>query len=125
MNIRKHNIGSKIITMKTQQNTSKYQKAVKHVTELKAFYEHVFVFIFFVIVWFLFKENIITFVVTNTDTIDSGFLHWLRVNIALVPILWGIGVLLHGLYVYKFKFSFFKKWEDTKIKELMEKDQFK
>ena len=108
--------------MKRDKNRSKYENALKHVTELKEFYQHLFVYIIFVLLWLIFKENIVEFVVAKTKDVDSGFLHWLRINLTLVPVIWGIGILIHGLYLHKFKLSIFKKWEDKKIKEFMNED---
>lgn len=109
--------------MKTPQNISKYEKALKHITEIKEFYQHLMVYLVFVVLWLIFKENIVELVVSKTDNLDSGFLRWLRINITIIPILWGIGIFIHWLYLYKLKFSLFKKWEDKKIKEFMSKEK--
>ena len=39
------------------------------------------------------------------------------------PFFWGIGLLFHGLNVFKHNFHFFKDWEERKIKEFMEKEE--
>ena len=36
---------------------------------------------------------------------------------------WGVGVLFHGLGVFKVMPFFGKNWEEDKIKELMEKEK--
>ncbi len=107
--------------MKNHKINTKYENALKHVKELKEFYQHLFIYIIFVVVWLLFKEQIITFVIAKTETTDSGFMYWLNINVALIPVLWGIGVLIHGLYVYRLKFSIVKDWESRKIKEFIKK----
>ncbi len=109
--------------MKNHKINTKYENALKHVKELKEFYQHLFIYIIFVVVWLLFKEQIITFVIAKTETTDSGFMYWLNINVALIPVLWGIGVLIHGLYVYRLKFSIVKDWESRKIKEFMEEEE--
>ena len=119
----KLNTGNKLAIMKNHKNNTKYENALKHVKELKEFYQHFFIYITFVVVWLLFKEQIITFIIAKTENTDSGFMNWLNINVALVPVLWGIGVLIQGLYVYRLKFSIFKDWESRKIKEFMEEEE--
>ena len=109
--------------MKNHKIDTKYEEALKHVKDLKEFYQHLLVYIIFVVVWLLFKEQIITFVIEKTESTDSDFMYWLNINVAITPVLWGMGVLIHGLYVHRFKFSFFKHWESRKIKEFMEEEE--
>ncbi|MET2985013.1 2TM domain-containing protein [Aureibaculum conchae] len=109
--------------MKIRNSMSKYESALKHVRELKEFYQHLAVYIIFLIAWLIFKNQIIEFIIEKTPDIEYGFLHWLKINIALVPILWGVGILIQFLYISRFKLSVFKKWEEKKIKEIIEKDQ--
>ncbi len=108
--------------MKTQNNSTKYSDALKHITALKEFYQHLFVYAIFIVIWFIYKEDIVEFVVAKTPNFDSGFLYWLNINIALVPVLWAIGILIQWLYINNFKFSLFKKWEDKKLMELMNEE---
>ena len=107
--------------MKKNINSTKHEDALEHVTRLREFYQQVFVYIIFVIVWLNFKNNIIAFVRTHTDNVDNNFLNWLNINIILVPVLWGIIILIYGLYLNKFKLSFLKKWEEKKLKKIMNK----
>lgn len=109
--------------MKTKNNISKYETALKHVTELKEFYQHFIVYVIFLITWLIYKNQIIQFIITITTNLESGFLNWLNINIALVPILWGIALLIQFLYIHRFRLSFFNNWEEKKIKELIEKDK--
>jgi len=108
--------------MKDHNTSTKYEDALKHVKELKEFYRHLFFYIIFVIVLLLFKEHIITYFIAKTETTDSDFIYWININVVVTPVLWGIGVLIHGLYVYRLKFSIFKSWESRKIKEFMEEE---
>ncbi|WP_157972908.1 2TM domain-containing protein [Aureibaculum luteum] len=106
--------------MKKYINSTKYEDALEHVTRLREFYQQVFVYIIFVIVCLNFKNNIIVFVRTHTDNVDNNFLSWLNINIILVPVLWGIAILVYGLYLSKFKPSLLKKWEEKKLKKFMD-----
>ncbi len=109
--------------MKTQHNINTYERALRYIGEIKEFYQHLIVYAIFLIAWLVFKNQIIEFVVTNSSNTDSGFLNWLTINVSLVPILWGIGLIFQFLYLNRFKLSFFKNWEEKKIKELIEKNQ--
>ena len=102
---------------------SKYQKAIERIKDLKEFYQHLFVYIIFVILWLIFKDLIIDFVIRKTESTNSDFLRWLNINIVVVPVLWGIGLTFHALYVYRFNNLFIKKWEEKKIAEYMNEDQ--
>ncbi len=103
----------------------KYERAVKHVRELKEFYQHAAVFVGFLMVLFLFKQRIIDFILAKTEHTGSGFLDWIHININLIPFIWGASVAIHGLYVYRLKFTFFKDWENRKIQELMHEEEQK
>jgi len=112
---------------KIMENTkyNKYEKAVKHVKKIKGFYKHVLIYFIINIILIGIKRIPILYVVNDNQNADQVFLDWMDVNIWSTPILWGIALLIHGLYVYRFKFPFFRSWEERKIKELMEKESSK
>ena len=90
--------------MEPNQDYKKYQEAVKKVKEIKGFYGNLISYC--LIIPFLIFINLRT----------APEYHWFW-----WPMLgWGIGVISHGLQV----FGIGKSWEEKKIKELMEKDQF-
>ncbi|WP_103865430.1 2TM domain-containing protein [Aquimarina sp. I32.4] len=106
---------------KTEQN--RYNKAKKRVEDEKRFYNHLIVYIII---------NIVIFVVnmgTDRITTDQNFTEWLDWNLFITPVLWGIGLAIHGLRTFR-KNAFFsktifsKEWEERKIKELMDEDDF-
>ena len=100
----------------------KYEEAVKHVKKIRGFHRHVIVYFIINIILFVVKRIPIFYVSTDNQNADQAFLDWIDINIWGTPILWGIGLLIHGLYVYRFKFSFFRAWEERKIKEFMKED---
>ncbi|WP_240315538.1 2TM domain-containing protein [Aquimarina longa] len=91
-----------------------YEKAKKRVEKEKGFYLHLMVYIVI--------NSILLF--TNSDFKNEGFKNWLNWQLYITPILWGIGLLSHGLSVFGKKISFAKKWEERKIQELMDKEDF-
>jgi len=103
----------------------KYEKAVKYARGFREFYKHLATYLIFVIVLLVLKSRIVYVVKTNANSPDPEFLHWIDVNITVIPIIWGVAVLIHGIYVYRRKFQFFNGWEDRKMKELMEEEEKK
>lgn len=84
----------------------RYYQARKKVKEIRDFYEHLAVFILVSIG--LIAVNLIT---------SPGYLWfvwWLQG--------WGIGVVIHALYVFKITPFFNKEWEQKKINEILEKE---
>ena len=101
---------------------NKYQDALKHVKKIKDFHRHVVVYFIFNIVIVALGWKLAQYVLSTTPNPDEGFINWMYINVWSTPALWGIGLLIHGLYVYRFKFSFFRAWEERKIKEFMKED---
>lgn len=102
--------------METKKYTKEdnYLKAKKKVETIKGFYRHLAVYVIvncFITVFIIIRKGE-SFIDAIWDL--QTFFTW-------VP--WGIGVLIHGLVVFEvFKFLLGKKWEERKIKELMEKE---
>lgn len=88
----------------TKENTA-YEKASKRVKELKEFYGNLTSFC--IVIPFLAILNLMT---------APGYLWFLW------PMLgWGIGIAFHAVNI----FGIGKRWEENKIKELMEEDKRK
>lgn len=93
------------------QNEECYHKAKKRVEEIKGFHGHLIAFVIINVGLFLF--NTVTF--PNQLWFDYWF-YWQL-------LIWGIGVVIHGLKVFNCIPFFNKNWEDNKIKELLEKEE--
>ncbi len=96
--------------MKTSEDfeNNSYIKAVEKVEKIKEFYQNLITYIIFVPVFIFINLRF------------SPQFHWFY-----FPIFgWGIGVLFHGLEVYNYSIFLGKDWEDRKIKELMNKDEY-
>jgi len=107
--------------METKKFT-KYEEALKHVEKIRGFHRHVIVYFIFNIIIVVLGYKFANFVLDTTPNHEKGFVDWIHINVWSTPVLWGIGLLIHGLYVYRFKVSFFKGWEERKIKELMSEE---
>lgn len=98
---------SKIMdTQETYISEKRYKRAQKHVTELKVFYVHLAIYLAFVPL----------FIYLNFLS-RAGF-PW-----AIFPIAgWGLGVGSHAAETFNYNPLFGKKWEERKIRELMERE---
>ncbi len=92
----------------------RYEKAKKRVENEKGFYGHLTVYLIINIALLL----------INADILDNGLSSLLRWELYITPVAWGIGVFAHGMSVFGKRIFFNKEWEQRKIKELMDKDDF-
>lgn len=100
---------------------SKYDRAKKRVDAIKGFYKHARAYIIVNLILLILRTNVLSFIRGgDLDTLD--FQNWLDWNTYLTPILWGIGLALHGIYVFQGKINFIKNWEERKLKELMDEE---
>ncbi|MFC5045067.1 2TM domain-containing protein [Aquimarina hainanensis] len=92
-----------------------YKRAKARVEKEKGFYSHLTVYIVI---------NIVILIVNVNFRFNfDGAEDWLNWNLLVTPVLWGIGLLFHAIGVFG-KFSLYgKKWEERKIKELMEEEE--
>ncbi|MDX1463099.1 MAG: 2TM domain-containing protein [Marinirhabdus sp.] len=95
-----------------------YERAIKKVEDIKKFYKHLRVYLVVNVILFLIKVNILGLLDGGVD--DLHFDRWLDLNVYGTAFLWGIGLLLHGLYVFQYKFKFLKNWETRKVKKILE-----
>ncbi len=86
----------------------RYARAAARVEELKAFYNHLIIYI------------IINAVLASINYyVDQWRFPWF-----LFPLLgWGIGLISHAVGTFKLNPFTGKDWEERKIKELLENDQ--
>ena len=93
----------------------KYLKAKKKVEALKGLYGHIAVYVILNSLMILFNANVF-----SKGTVDfSGLGNY------FTAIMWGIGLFFHILYVlvyFNFNSNFIKRWEDKKIKEILDKE---
>lgn len=103
--------------MKNNTNNTTYKEAEKNVKRMKNFYNHLQIFVIMMFVLLLFSDMIISFFEARITNPNS--LNWIRANIWVNAVLWFFGLIIHGIYVFKFKANFIDKWEQKKIEELM------
>jgi Na+-driven multidrug efflux pump len=96
---------------------TKEQIARKKVQALKDFYIHLAVFICCILLLIIFGKQLISFLTTQSSSGD--FLTWIYLNIVFLIVGWGVVVGVHAFWVFGRKISFFKNWEDKKLKEYL------
>lgn len=96
--------------MENQNKNKKYEYAQKRVKKIKSFYTHLTIYLI-INAFFIFK---------NAAAIGwSGLIS----TISTISIFWGVGLIFHWYSVFGKNFIFNKKWEENKIKELMDKEK--
>ncbi len=89
-----------------------YKAAQKRVKDIKGFYVHLIVYLFVNV--FLIVAN------TGFKRLGNGNI---EMSNFYTPLFWGIGLAAHWAGVFGPGLLLGKKWEERKIKELMEKDR--
>lgn len=90
----------------------RYHRAQKRVKKMAGFYKHLIVYVIINLVLLIMKY-------LNLGPNDTIF----QVQNFGTPILWGIGLAIHGLVVFIPFVVLGKQWEERKIKELMEEER--
>ena len=97
----------------------RYLRAQKRVKEIKGFYWNLFWYLLISIAWLV----ILVYLNEEESLFKYGFWgmgYGLIANVTL----WGIGLFFHWFIVFGKHLTFSKRWEDRKIKEFMDKDNF-
>ena len=94
-------------TQETHISEKKYARAKEHIENLKGFYIHFSIYLIMVPV----------FIFLNFRSTDFPW--------ALFPIFgWGFGVAGHAMETFDYNPFLGKNWEEKKMREFMEKDDF-
>ena len=94
-----------------------YLRAKKKVETLKGFYGHLMVYI-------IINGAII---LVSANFFGSGKTDFFQWEIYITAFFWGIGLLSHAIYVFfvfYVKNNILKRWEERKIKQFLEEDEF-
>ncbi|WP_299157515.1 2TM domain-containing protein [uncultured Tenacibaculum sp.] len=99
----------------------KYIRAQKTVAKQKNFYNHLQLFVLIMLIIMFFSNTIFNFF--ENHIANPNTLKWAKANIWVNSLLWGIGLLIYGIYVFKDKFTFIENWEREKIKSIMNENE--
>jgi len=94
------------------ENNIEYQRARRQVERLRGFYGHLFAYI-------AVNAMIVVYNYTNLKPGESYF----QFKNFFTATFWGIGLAAHAVTVFLPRVNFIRKWEDKKIKELMDKQK--
>lgn len=89
-----------------------YRAAKKQVQEVKGFYIHLLVYVL-----------VNLFLLVGSKKISMTSIFELKLENFSMMFFWGIGLFVHWVSVFGKNLFLGKKWEERKIKELMEKDK--
>jgi len=112
---------------------SRLKRAHKRVKNLKGFYRHLRVYIVINILLLLVKFRAYDYF-ADEGIMDEGFFDWFEWNIIGTPVIWGLGLGIHAIYVFvlksrplkEFSPKFYKEWEERQIEKYMnEENNFK
>ena len=90
----------------TMENSEKRDRAMRRVQEEKSFYSHFGTYVFVILGLFI----------LNQVTSRAQWWYWPAIG-------WGIGIAAHFSGTFGFPFIFGKRWEDRRIKKLMDDDK--
>ncbi len=99
---------------------AKYHRAEQKVQALKGFFRHILVFAAFTLCFLAVRYYLLP--MSGALPQDKDILNWLDWNTFLIPGLWAVVVIVHGLWVYNFRFKWIKDWEERKLMEFMEEE---
>ena len=101
--------------MKENKDNLQYKKARKRVKEMKGFYFHLMIFI-------IMNTFILVNIYISKSYDNENFWEFKSFFTVLV---WGIGLFMHATAVFNHSYLLGKKWEERKIRELLEKENQK
>ena len=99
-------------------NDEHFLRAKRRVKAIKGFYTHLMIYLFM---------NLIISTINmffNHDIHDSKtfFMALTHFSTYMTWIIWGIGLLAHGINVFWLTSSRYSKWEERKIQEIMKQE---
>ena len=112
-----------------ESDQSRIKRALKRVDAIKKFYQHLSIYLLINILLLFVKYQVLEYLMAEGIQ-DPGFLDWFQWNFFATPFLWGIGLLIHGIYVFKFnarplkelKPKFLKDWEQRQLQKFLDEE---
>ena len=97
---------------------TKRELAKKRVEEIKGLFRHLMVFLVVNGLLVLMKIGWLLPLLPEWFPKESYFFDWVTMNI----IIWAVILLIHALFVYRYKLTFLKNWEERQIKKYLDED---
>jgi len=105
-----------------EKRSSSYARAQKRVAKIKSFYGHVTAYIIVNIVLLLSKGRLHFMLLSEGALGNPKFLEWFDWNVYGTPIIWGIGLAIHALFVFKSSPFLGKEWEEKQLRKYLDND---
>jgi len=103
-------------------NLTKLERAKKRVAHIKGFYNHLVIYVFINVMLLLVKEKFMFKLVSAQAVGNPNFLKWIDWNVYGTPIVWGIGLAIHGIIVFSAIPKYLKSWEERQIEKYMKEE---
>lgn len=100
----------------------KYVKAKKRVDAIKGFYFNLIKFAIITLLILVFKGRVMEIFIEK-GVEDENILQWIEWNILVIPIIWGLVLLVIGLRLFVFKSNILKNWEEKQIQKYIQEDK--
>ncbi|MGB5499754.1 MAG: 2TM domain-containing protein [Maribacter sp.] len=100
----------------------RYVKAKKRVDDIKGFYFNLIKFAIITLLILVFKGRVMEIFIEK-GVKDENILQWIEWNILVIPIIWGLVLLVIGLRLFVFKSNILKNWEEKQIQKYIEEDK--
>ncbi len=103
--------------------SERYERAKKRVEEIKGFYKHLRAYIIINLLLILLANGLLNFITFEGEPLSEDLLRWMNYNFIITPVLWGVGLAIHGIYVYRHKLKFLKNWEEREIQKYLKQEE--
>ncbi|NAY90557.1 hypothetical protein GTQ34_01385 [Muricauda sp. JGD-17] len=97
------------------------ERARKRVGQLKKFYSHIMIYIVVNIALVVLKLHLFESLRDWGNGIEFHEVHWTDRKIISTPLIWGVFLIGHGIWVYSRPLT--RRWEERQIKKYMAKEE--
>jgi hypothetical protein len=99
--------------------SSAYTRAKEKVQKIKRFYKHLTAYIIINSAFVILGLRGIDVLSAASADLDPKFMEWLFWNVLGVPFLWGIGLLIHAVWLFGPGFGWFENWEKRQLRKYL------
>ena len=107
----------------TLEYQERLENARKRVELIKALFNHVSTFLTVFIILSVLYVIKVEPVVRFRESLNAEVLQWIDFNILAGLGIWALVLLIHGLVVFNYRFSFLRNWEARQLEKLMKEEE--
>ena len=105
---------------KKKKPSTSYERAQRKVKDIKGFYTHLAVYVIVILAVLLTRGKFMS--IENSVFQNAEFLNWIDWNLYGTPIIWGIGLAIHGISVFGKNPFLGKAWEERQLRKFLDED---